>query len=95
MTCDSKINLYKVVTYSCTARVQELLHYLIICDIFLINIIHSQLKGANTYIIKRLLYFSTAFQIKRTFNQRVVIRVIWYLRDGLLVLCASIGFTIN
>jgi len=46
-------------------------------------------------IIKRLLQFSTAFQNKRTSIQRFVIRIVWYLWDGLFVLCVSIRFAIN
>ena len=56
-------------------------------------IIHSKLTGADI-IIKRLLHFSTAFENKRTFIQRLVMRAILYLWDGLFVLCAFIRFEI-
>jgi hypothetical protein len=44
--------------------------------------------------IKGLLPFSITLQNKRIFIQRFDIRVIWYLRNGLFVLCASIMYAI-
>jgi hypothetical protein len=84
-------------------RMHSILKYFVTINIKYMNlniklkitdiIIHSKLTGADI-IIKRLLHFSTAFENKRTFIQRLVMRAILYLWDGLFVLCAFIRFEI-